>query len=52
LVGHAVQVEPVGANSVRVRSGGRAWLCRIEQRDADHFRLVSERGFVALERYK
>jgi hypothetical protein len=52
LVGHAVQVERVGDSSVRVRSGERAWLCKIERRDASHFRLVSERGFVALERYK
>jgi DNA-directed RNA polymerase specialized sigma24 family protein len=52
LVRHAVQVERVSDTSVRVRSGDRAWLCRIERRDADHFELVSERGFVALERYK
>jgi DNA-directed RNA polymerase specialized sigma24 family protein len=52
LIGHAVQVERINDTSVRVRSADRTWLCQIERRDADHFRLVSERGFVALERYK
>jgi hypothetical protein len=45
-------VERVSDSSVRVSSGERSWLCRVERRDANHFTLVSERGYVALERYK
>jgi hypothetical protein len=50
VVGRDLNVEALGESKVRVSSGSRSWLCRIERSDDAHFRLVSERGFVVLER--
>jgi DNA-directed RNA polymerase specialized sigma24 family protein len=52
VVGRDLNVEALGEARVRISSGSRAWTCRVERIDDAHFKLVSERGFVLLERQR
>lgn len=52
VVARDLSVAALGDGQVRVSSGARAWTCRIERIDERHFKLVSERGFVLLERLR
>lgn len=52
VLARSLSVQRVSATNVLVRAGDRSWSCRIESLDADHFKLVSERGYVVLERQR
>ena len=43
-------VEAQAGAAIRVRSAGRSWHAVLTAPDADHLKLVGERGFVELER--
>lgn len=52
VVERKLSLEQLTAESVVVRSGDRSWRCRIEQLDADHFKLSSASGYVVLARQR